>query len=80
MEEERGFPQREKKGEKEGKRDLHISPFFGGFVEKGVFGSIAGAYSYRALILALISLMISAISGEVLMMFSMRSMECITVV
>ena len=39
-----------------------------------------GNYSYRALMLALMSLMTSATSGLCLTSFSTRSMECITVV
>ena len=48
---------------------VHISTICGGIVD----------YSYRALMLALMSLMTSATSGLVLMSFSIRSMECMTV-
>ena len=61
---------------------FHISRLQGGNVERGleteypvIFMKLV-LYSYRALMLALMSLMTSAISGDCLVSFSMRSMEC----
>lgn len=68
---------------------------FWGLYTKGVYSSgfstqayshfhiirwIGGRYSYRALMLALMSLMTSATSGFAFISFSTRSMECMTVV
>lgn len=69
----RCFPHRRKKTKKVPHPSFHISSFFGGIVD-------GSPYSYLALILVLISLMISAISGEVFIMVSTCLIECITVV
>lgn len=72
----RRFSTEKKKKKNRSLSNIHISPFFGGLVEKRG----GGDYSYLPLMLALISLMISAISGDCFTMVSTCLMECMTVV